>query len=309
MKGCAWVVDAHIHKNGGTSFRNYVLKNEWKGNCVYSGYEARKAHLEQEYTSWNNQSGVFVREVHRGNSLSDVLDSMHSTNAQRPHVQLPPCKIISIVRIRHPIHMYSSFYKWTCAFKKECPPFEIFASKYPNIQSHLLARPDASFFYEQFRDYDASVTWTHVKTILDRATYVAPTDKLNYLIVLLSRELSLPLFPFAMSSPRKTMRYSSVNFTGFNIEASVDWKAYTYANERFMKNMDGIKEGAVRAYERKLFIYNRRNKRRNILPIEQKCSYRSHIDDVKHQMCPSESQLCRTIQWNRNFDCPWTLRV
>ena len=35
--GLLWV-DRHLHKNGGSTLREVMLRNEEKGNCVYYGY-------------------------------------------------------------------------------------------------------------------------------------------------------------------------------------------------------------------------------------------------------------------------------
>ena len=37
MAGTLWV-DRHLHKNGGSTLREVMLRNEEAGNCLYYGY-------------------------------------------------------------------------------------------------------------------------------------------------------------------------------------------------------------------------------------------------------------------------------
>ena len=101
----AAVIDYHVPKNGGTTFRTLLARNAWQGRCYYSGYRWRSSDVA---THLRNGSRVCV-EAHVGTERFwpqvERLRSLRLTAGE--------CSTVKIVlRIREPFSYYISFYLW-----------------------------------------------------------------------------------------------------------------------------------------------------------------------------------------------------
>ena len=121
--GVIWV-DRHLHKNGGSTIREVMLRNEESGHCVYYGYT-------QTREGWAR----LVRYLMHGNSSAHRLPALcieaHASQASAefvshrvPHLEKLralyakrqlPVRVVLTTRVREPLSYYLSFYRWRVA--------------------------------------------------------------------------------------------------------------------------------------------------------------------------------------------------
>ena len=121
--GTLWV-DRHLHKNGGSTMREVMLRNEEAGNCVYYGYT-------QTREGWDRLMS-YMRSINSSTaSLPRVCIEAHASQASAEFTsrRIPdllrlraiytqwavPIRVVLTVRVREPLSYYISFYRWRVA--------------------------------------------------------------------------------------------------------------------------------------------------------------------------------------------------
>lgn len=292
---CHWVFDAHVHKNGGTSLRNWFLRHEMAGSCVYSGYVQPPLHLvRSELLLARNRT--HFREIHLGPPISDVISV--ARQVQSVHPRSPACKVVSILRLRRPSDFYASFYRWGFAYKRTPPPFANWSRQYPNIQSNILLEPNYALSAERNDRRPDRASWSRVVSVLKAVDYAVPTEKLDHLVVLLSKRTGLPLLPYARRSPR-----SSERFRGCCTEAAqapIDERAYRWAKRRF--RFPRRYQPELEAFQRLVRDYSTAG---TTQPRELTCRYKPQYDRPLRFAPDNASEFAKMVVRHRTFDCPW----
>lgn len=119
-------VDRHLHKNGGSTVREVMLRNEEAGNCVYYGYT-------QTHEGWVRLMKELGRIGVRNGSepLPRLCVEAHASQASAEFVsrRIPdllalrshfarlsvPVRVVLTTRVREPLSYYISFYRWRVA--------------------------------------------------------------------------------------------------------------------------------------------------------------------------------------------------
>ena len=117
-------VDRHLHKNGGSTVREVMLRNEESGNCVYYGYT-------QTHEGWLRLMNEMIRLRQNGSALPRLCIEAHASQASAEFVswRIPqlltlrshfarlsvPLRVVLTTRVREPLSYYISFYRWRVA--------------------------------------------------------------------------------------------------------------------------------------------------------------------------------------------------
>ena len=117
-------LDRHLHKNGGSTVREVMLRNEEAGNCVYWGWAQTREGWDGVLRVLNGIDGSEVRlpslciEAH-ASSASAIFVSKHLPQLsklrgrfRRLGLKIP---IVLTTRVREPLSYYLSFYRWRIA--------------------------------------------------------------------------------------------------------------------------------------------------------------------------------------------------
>lgn len=120
--GVVWV-DRHLHKNGGSTVREVMLRNEEAGNCVYYGYT-------QTHEGWARVMDA-LRSAADGAPAPALCIEAHASQATaefmsqrvpdllrlRAHyaARRLPTRVVLSARVRNPLSYYLSFYRWRVA--------------------------------------------------------------------------------------------------------------------------------------------------------------------------------------------------
>jgi hypothetical protein len=121
------LLDRHIEKNGGTSFRHVLLSAERAGRCMYWGFS-------QKSVAWRTMiAGLqslrpdapaprICIEAHSyidfgGYSWIQRLSHLESLRADLAE-RFPPVQLLLHVRLREPLSYYISFYAWGVAARQ-----------------------------------------------------------------------------------------------------------------------------------------------------------------------------------------------
>lgn len=123
-EGVLWV-DRHLHKNGGSTMREVMLRNEEAGRCTYYGYTQTHEGWERLIDAMrNNVSTADTRlprlciEAHASQASAEFTSRrLPQLIALREHFGRigAPVRIVVTTRVRDPLSYYLSFYRWRVA--------------------------------------------------------------------------------------------------------------------------------------------------------------------------------------------------
>ena len=121
---CMVIFDRHVHKNGGSSFRDAMVS---LGGCEYFGYHlASRGTLEEARNFALRHRTIVSYEAH---------ERVASLWWRWARAALRPCKAVLIWRVRRPDQHYASFYRWA-------RPPHVFSTWAPiNVCVTLYKRP------------------------------------------------------------------------------------------------------------------------------------------------------------------------
>ena len=114
-------LDRHLHKNGGSTMREVMLRNEEAGNCLYWGYALTNEgwasvmqYLRSVNSSHQRLPSLCMEEHASTASVQFILKHLPQLIELRAHyqrhgVRLP---IVLTTRVREPLSYYLSFYRW-----------------------------------------------------------------------------------------------------------------------------------------------------------------------------------------------------
>eukprot|EP00967_Tisochrysis_lutea_P039378 scaffold47227_cov34-Tisochrysis_lutea.AAC.2 len=153
------LVDRHIEKNGGTSFRQVLLSAERAGRCMYWGFSQKSAPWKlviEQMRSLRNDSQLphLCIEAHNyidygGLPWSSRLAQLQSIRAQWASTSVP-MQVLLHVRFREPLHFYISFYTWIVAPRQVTRNstmghnFTEWLAATPNLQAEILLNSKAA---------------------------------------------------------------------------------------------------------------------------------------------------------------------
>jgi len=150
------LLDRHIEKNGGTSFRAVLHSAERSGHCIYWGFS-------QKSVAWTEMvNGLralrpdsapprICIEAHSyidfgGLYWTERLAQLQSLRADFA-ARSVPMRVLLNVRFREPLRLYISFYTWTVAGQQARVPsgakgrnFTEWVAATPNLQAEILLR-------------------------------------------------------------------------------------------------------------------------------------------------------------------------
>lgn len=154
------LVDRHIEKNAGSTFRELLFQNERRGLCNYWGYQLRStpwrifAKLMEDESNLESPDDAPLRLCIEAHSHIDYgvpwLTRMRSLVEWRKRLR-GKLKVLLNVRLREPLSHYVSYYLWTVAERQYRNPtrfgtgFEQWARGVPNLQTELLLSSKAAF--------------------------------------------------------------------------------------------------------------------------------------------------------------------
>jgi hypothetical protein len=117
-------VDRHLHKNGGSTIREVMLRNEEAGSCVYYGYT-------QTHEGWVALVDYLGRINASAARLPSLCVEAHASTASAEFTsrRIPdllrlrdrfsrlalPIRVVLTTRVREPLSYYVSFYRWRVA--------------------------------------------------------------------------------------------------------------------------------------------------------------------------------------------------
>ena len=120
-------VDRHLHKNGGSTIREVMLRNEEAGKCVYYGYTQTREGWDRLMSYLRTVNGTNIEAA----ALPKVCVEAHASQASAEFTsrRIPdllelrslyarlrvPLKVVLTVRVRDPLSYYISFYRWRIA--------------------------------------------------------------------------------------------------------------------------------------------------------------------------------------------------
>ena len=117
-------VDRHLHKNGGSTIREVMLRNEESGHCVYYGYTQTREgwqRLVRELGHINNGSLVLPKlcvEAHASQASAEFVSrripDLLMLRSRFAHLAVP-LRVVLTTRVREPLSYYISFYRWRVA--------------------------------------------------------------------------------------------------------------------------------------------------------------------------------------------------
>ena len=154
---CAIVVDRHVHKNGGSTMRDWFLEHERQGDGLYLGY--KHAHWTELYSALRQAarsaspttSRILLIESHYGRvELAEpVLPSLRELSLLYSSRGIA-CPLVLVTRVREPLEYYLSFYRWGVGFRQRDNPgaygatFLEWVERVPNLQSTMMVQSMAS---------------------------------------------------------------------------------------------------------------------------------------------------------------------
>ena len=124
-EGVLWV-DRHLHKNGGSTLREVMLRNEEAGNCVYYGYQQTGEGWDRLMNAMRSNASVadtrrlprLCIEAHASTASADWTSRrLPELIGLREHFSRlgAPVRIVVTTRVREPLSYYLSFYRWRIA--------------------------------------------------------------------------------------------------------------------------------------------------------------------------------------------------
>lgn len=153
------LVERHVEKNAGSTFREILLRNELHGKCMYWGYQQRSVVWDRFLAGMYNLSKTaplprICIEAHshidhvtpwlrRLEQLQEMRENLKRNNLN--------VSVLLLLRIREPVSHYISYYLWTVVERQARKPnrfgttFAEWAKKVPNLQTELLLSSNAAF--------------------------------------------------------------------------------------------------------------------------------------------------------------------
>ena len=157
---CAFVLDRHTHKNGGSTMRSIFADNDRLDGWVYWGYSLnQQAPFAQRLVAALQPPRGNGSCFASGRSSLRVIAEHHY--GRRPLIQtlsnLGPgsplwhvaagcgCRLVTVTRLRRPLDFYVSFYRWTVAWRQKRNATRFGATMREwlprNLQASLLLTP------------------------------------------------------------------------------------------------------------------------------------------------------------------------
>ena len=122
--GTLWV-DRHLHKNGGSTMREVMLRNEEAGRCVYYGYTQTREGWDRlmRYMRTINSSAAAALprlcvEAHASQASAEFTSRRIPDLLKLRTIYTQwavPLRVVLTVRVREPLSYYISFYRWRVA--------------------------------------------------------------------------------------------------------------------------------------------------------------------------------------------------
>ena len=153
------LVERHIEKNAGSTFREILFQAERRGLCMYWGYQQRSIAWNRFMQAMNNLSAQSVpprvcMEAHshidHGTPWLRRLEQLQELQKRLKERSLPVSLLFQL-RLRRPLSQYISYYLWTVVERQDRAPhrfgrtFEEWARSVPNLQTELMLSSKAAF--------------------------------------------------------------------------------------------------------------------------------------------------------------------
>ena len=233
-KKCAILIDRHVHKNGGSTIRDFLLEQERLGYALYQGYTQLYwrnlfAKLQKVVTgaleAGSAPQMVMLIEAHFGwvEMNGPVLKDLEALRSQ---LQGHDCPIVTTTRVREPLDFYLSFYQWGVAFRQKESPgsfgknFEEWARMLPNLQStmmlHSMSASDAEYHPHSYaRAYGApripaETLLRQTQQFLRRFDIVATMQRFDEHMLMAADAVGLPFTLYKRNLPNKKGGYKKV---------------------------------------------------------------------------------------------------
>ena len=213
------LLDRHIEKNAGSTFREILFANERRGKCMYWGYQQRSVAWDGVLNALYNLSTTAVPprlcvEAHSHiDHVTPWVRRLEQLQELRRHLQLHAVrlKVVLQLRLREPLSHYISYYLWTVVERQDRAPerfghtFEEWVRKVPNLQTELVisskAAFTASFAPNGHRDLEAwRAHWANAEQAAERRTLalrvvnsfdvLGTTERFDETTLLIARELN-----------------------------------------------------------------------------------------------------------------------
>ena len=153
------LVDRHIEKNAGSTFREILFRNELRGLCMYWGYQQRSVAWDSWLGAMRNLSSSAIppricMEAHSHiDHVTPWLQRLDQLHELRAHLvrQALRVQMVLLLRLREPLSHYISYYLWTVVERQDRRPdrfgasFEDWAQTVPNLQTELLLSSKSAF--------------------------------------------------------------------------------------------------------------------------------------------------------------------
>ena len=153
------LLDRHIEKNAGSTFREILFANERRGLCLYWGYQQRSIAWDLFVPAMRNLSpdSVPPRICMEAHSHIDYgtpwLTRLKQLQELRAHLHQRKVRMdmVFMLRLRNPLSHYISYYLWTVVERQARNPqrfgttFEDWARGVPNLQTELVLSSKAAF--------------------------------------------------------------------------------------------------------------------------------------------------------------------
>ena len=152
------LIDRHIEKNAGSTFRELLWKAESNGRCMYMGYMLRSAAWNGMLAAMRNLTSESLPprvcvEAHTGiDQVTPWLQRLEDVDRLRAELALRsvPMLVLLLLRLRNPLSFYISFFLWAVAERQAKAPakfgdsFEQWLRNVPNLQSELVLSSKAA---------------------------------------------------------------------------------------------------------------------------------------------------------------------
>jgi hypothetical protein len=213
------IIDRHVPKNAGSTFRTFLRQNSKAGRCTYVGYDVSR--------TWKSRVGF---NHHKMSELSHTLQREGGWWCVEAHVvgdnfwpdvaaMRAHSHVVMIVRVREPLAWYRSFYDWYVVGRQRGSDARFgdnFTDWLPaNLQSRNLLLgtagrtnpPEVVLAAKQSaraKRLDRA-EWQALRRIVHDAELVAPMERFDETLVLLKRLVPfLATLSYRRKSPRAT---------------------------------------------------------------------------------------------------------
>ena len=153
------LVDRHIEKNAGSTFREILFQKELRGGCMYWGYQQRSVAWDLWLGAMRNLSADSVppricMEAHSHiDHVTPWLRRLEQLQELREQLARRAARVQFLLhlRLREPLSHYISYYLWTVVERQDRRPdrfghtFEDWARTVPNLQTELLLSSKSAF--------------------------------------------------------------------------------------------------------------------------------------------------------------------